>query len=74
LPHAHDFPCRPAGVRPPLRPDWTANAGESFHFVAFGGTTYAIPAAYELFEHLLAYINASESALSIHVGHIKRVF
>jgi hypothetical protein len=46
-------------------------AEEPFNFVALGDTTYAIPADNPLYEQLIAAINETEPAFSIHVGDTK---
>jgi hypothetical protein len=43
---------------------------ESFSFVALGDTAYNVPADYAVYEALIATINKSDPAFSIHVGDI----
>jgi hypothetical protein len=46
-------------------------AAQPFHFVALGDMPYTLPGDYAKFDRLIAAINATQPAFSVHVGDIK---
>lgn len=46
-------------------------AAQPFHFVALGDMPYTLPADYAKFDRLIAAINATQPAFSVHIGDIK---
>jgi hypothetical protein len=46
-------------------------AAQPFHFVALGDMPYTLPADYAKFDRLIAAINATRPAFSVHIGDIK---
>ncbi len=46
-------------------------AAQPFHFVALGDMPYTLPGDYAKFDRLIAAINATRPAFSVHIGDIK---